>query len=639
MTAGTATAEARHSISTDLRKGVRAAFDRLPDALTNILLQRRVLRQPYAATMHLLIFWGVTIQVVGTAVNLMQMRLFTPWELASFPRSQAYLAYELVMDLAGVAILVGVGMALWRRLVMRPKTLESRWDDYFALGLLLAIPVVGFTVESLRIVATNPSWSAWSPVGRAVAGVFAALGVTPAMAAGVHDGFVWVHAALGVALLAAIPFTKLRHLVMTPLHIVLRPRTRPGTSPLIENIEEAESLGVGTVGEFASSQLLSFDACVRCGRCGSACPVAEVDMPYAPHSIVQGLRAAMQDGLVHGDEDAASQPLLGGALPAETPWYCTTCGACVQECPAFVSPVQALIDLRRYEVMTTGNVPKPIGDTLRNLERQGNPWGMPVEDRSDRVRDLGLRVLAPGESTETLFFLGCAATFDERNARAAKAFVRVMEANGIDVATLGDAETCCGEQARRLGHEWLFQEFARQNIETLSGVRFDRIVTQCPHCFNTLKHEYAQMGAELEVVHYTEYLASLPGGPARGEANGEAATRVTYQDSCYLGRYNDIYSAPRQLLEGAGVSLVEMARHGADSFCCGGGGGQMWQETDPDKRINNRRLTDALDVRADVVATACPYCLLMMDDAVRSTGAEQTKVMDIAEVLAARLDD
>jgi len=614
------------------------------DLFSNAVIQQRVLRDPYAAVMHLLLFWGVTIQVVGTAVNLMQMRLFTPWELGSFPRSLTYLGYELVMDLAGVAILLGMGMALWRRLVLRPKTLVTRWDDYYALALLTAIPVAGFTVEGLRLVATAPPWAHWSPVGNVVAGAMIGLGIKPDAAAAAHAGLVWTHAVLGVALLASIPFTKLRHLVVTPLNILARPRERPGTLPLIADIEQAEQLGVGTVREFASSQLLSFDACVRCGRCAAACPMAEAGMPHAPHLIVQDLRKAMRDGLVRGTNgNGTDAPLLGagGALPADTPWYCTTCGACMDKCPAFVNPVQALIDMRRYEVMTTGNVPKIIGDTLRNLERQGNPWGMAAEGRGDRARSLGLRVLAPGESTETLLFLGCASAFDERNARAAKAFVRLMDARGIDVATLGDAETCCGDQARRLGHEWLFQEMARSNIEALAGVGFQRIVTQCPHCANAMGHEYRQLGADYEVLHYTEYLAGLPGGlgpvGANGAANGEGV--VTYHDPCYLGRYNGVYGPPRELLAGAGVRLKEMPRHGADSLCCGGGGGQMWQETAADQRISSHRLQDAAAVGADVVATACPYCLLMLDDAVRTTSRSDTmRVMDIAELLAERLD-
>jgi Fe-S oxidoreductase len=338
--------------------------------------------------------------------------------------------------------------------------------------------------------------------------------------------------------------------------------------------------------------------------------------------------------------------IMGSAMTEEYPWYCTTCGACLVKCPAFINPVDEVVDLRRYQLLTTGKMPKSVGDTMRNMERQGNPWGMPPENRMAWAEGLNVHELAPGDSTDVLLFTGCAAAFDERNKKVTRAFVKLMQKAGVDFAVLGFDETCCGETARRMGHEYIFQEFAKQNIETFGKVKFNRIVTACPHCFNTLKNEYPQMGGEYKVLHYSELLDELvradklqlsvishqsliPGRPSS----------IAFHDSCYLGRYNNIYAAPRALLDKAGVNRVEMARKGENSFCCGGGGGGMWLETDANTRINHRRLKDALDVKAEVVATACPYCLLMFDDAIRSKGiGEQIKVMDIAEVLAAQLE-
>jgi Fe-S oxidoreductase len=269
---------------------------------------------------------------------------------------------------------------------------------------------------------------------------------------------------------------------------------------------------------------------------------------------------------------------------------------------------------------------------------------MPPENRMAWADGLEVRELAPGEETDVLFFTGCAAAFDERNKKVARAFAKLMHKAGVDFAVLGFDEMCCGETARRMGHEYLFQEFAKQNIETLGKVKFNRVVTACPHCFNTLKNEYPQMGGDFKVMHYSELLAELnlpaltPGPSPRGR--GESLGNVTYHDSCYLGRYNNIYKQPRELLKNADVKLVEMARSGENSFCCGGGGGQMWLETDANTRINHRRLADSVDAKADVVATACPYCLLMFDDAIRSKGVgEQIKVMDIAEVLETQLGE
>ncbi len=489
-------------------------------------------------------------------------------------------------------------------------------------------------MEGTRLLSAAPQWSPWSPVGSLVAGSMYALGMTPAGALALHPYLFWTHAALGLALLASIPFTKLRHLVNTPLNILLRDRRKSGVLDKIENIEETELLGVGKVSEFTSQQLLSFDACVRCGRCEDACPANFSGMAYSPRSFIQSLREAMVRSLV-SPNGTSPQAELDEMLPPETAWSCTTCGACLAKCPAFVNPVDEIIDLRRYQALTTGKLPKSVADTLRNLERQGNPWGVPAESRMDWAEGLEVREIMPGEETDVLLFLGCAFAFDERNKKVARSFASLLKKAGVDFAVLGFDEMCCGETARRMGHEYLFQTFAEQNIETFKKIKFNRIVTQCPHCFNTLKNEYPQMGGNFKVQHYTEFIAEicLPWSEISPNGNGVKGA-VSYHDSCYLGRYNGIYQQPRQLLNQSGVQTIEMKRREENSFCCGGGGGQMWLETDAETRINHRRLQDALDVKADVVATACPYCLLMFDDAIRSKGlGEELKVMDIAEVM------
>jgi Fe-S oxidoreductase/nitrate reductase gamma subunit len=625
----------------DRLNGLRAAMPRfklgLRDFFVDALGQGRILRNAYPGVMHFLIFWGVTIQVLGTAINLMQMQLFIPLVELPFPRGNAYLAYELIMDLAGVAILLGVGMAAFRRLALRPKALETHWDDWYALILLALIPIAGFTTEATRLLAAQPQWAAWSPVGYAYANLLATLGVTPEAAMAAHSYLFWIHAALGLALLASIPFTKLRHLVYTPLNVILHPHRKTGELEKIENIDETEILGVGKVNEFTSQQLLSFDACVRCGRCEEVCPASISGMDYSPRVLIQTLREAMLANLVHPNGNGHKS--LDELLPENIAWSCTTCGACMERCPAFIRPIDEIVDLRRYQALTTGKLPKSVADTLRNVERQGNPWGMPAEDRIAWTEGLGVREIMPGEETDVLLFLGCAFAYDERNKKVAKAFVRLLQKAGVDFAILGLDESCCGETARRMGHEYLFQVFAEQNIQTFNAIKFNRIVTQCPHCFNTLKNEYPQMGGNYHVQHYTEYLAELTLPSGAISPNGHSIQgKVAYHDSCYLGRYNHIYTQPRKLLADAKVDLIEMARRQENSFCCGGGGGQMWLETDAETRINHRRLNDALEAKSDVVATACPYCLLMFDDAIRSKGVgEQIEVLDIAEILERQL--
>ena len=617
------------------RKNWKAAGPQVRDFFVHILGQVRILKKAYPGIMHFLIFWGVTIQVLGTILNILQMKLFLPWTINTFPRNNAYLAYELVMDIAGVFILLGVLMAAFRRYILRPKTLETHWDDTVALILLFLIAFIGFTNEGIRLMVTNPPWAAWSPVGNWVAGLMRWMGFPLAEAASMHDALVWTHAALALLLVGLIPFTKMRHLVNTPLNILFRTRLEVGELEKIEDIETTELLGVGKITDFTPQQLLSFDACLRCGRCEEACPANASGMPYSPRTLIQDLRKSMLAGLVHGEQSPDSE-LTPGAFSEAYPWYCTTCGACTVKCPAFIRPVDEIVDLRRYQLLTTGKMPKSVGDTMRNLERQGNPWGMPPENRMSWADGLDVRELAPGETTDVLLFTGCAAAFDERNKKVTRAFVKVLKKLNVDFAVLGFDEMCCGETARRMGHEYIFQEFAKQNIETFGKVKFNRIVTACPHCFNTLKNEYPQMGGNFTVQHYSEYLADMDLS-VLGEPNLDG--RLTFHDSCYLGRYNEIYSAPRKLLDTTGVRRVEMRHQKEDSFCCGGGGGGMWMETDASTRINHRRLQDALDAKAEVVATACPYCLLMFDDAVRSKGiGDEIKIMDLAEILAQGLD-
>ncbi|MDI6768954.1 MAG: heterodisulfide reductase-related iron-sulfur binding cluster [Anaerolineales bacterium] len=622
---------------TSFRQGLDRAMPRVKDFFVHVLGQVRIIKKIYPGVMHFMIFWGVAIQVIGTAINLMQMKLFTPFELTAFPRNGWYLGYELVMDIAGAFIILGVLMAGFRRLVLRPKYLDTKWDDWFALVMLFLIAVAGFTNEGIRILVTKPDWAAWSPVGNWAAAIIAATGFPSGQAAAWHDALVYTHATLALILVGVLPFTKMRHLINAPWNILLRPNRKTGELAKIENIETTEILGVGKAAEFTSQQLLSFDACLRCGRCEEACPATFSGMKYSPKEVVQLMRKAMVTGLYTGEAKPEAE-IFGSVMNEEYPWQCTTCGACIVKCPAFINPVDEIVDLRRYQLLTSGKMPKSVGDTMRNLERQGNPWGMPPENRMTWAEGLNVKELAPGETTDVLFFTGCAAAFDERNKKVTRAFAKLMQKAGVDFAVLGFDEICCGETARRMGHEYIFQEFAKQNIETLGKVKFNRVVTACPHCFNTLKNEYPQMGGDYEVLHYSELLAelNLPNPTANG--NGVHG-KLTFHDSCYLGRYNDIYKQPRELLDKAGVERVEMKRRGEDSFCCGGGGGGMWVETDANTRINHRRLQDALDAKADVVATACPYCMLMFDDAIRSKGiGEQVKVLDIAEVLAAQME-
>ncbi len=610
---------------------------KLTDFTRHVLLQDRVLKRAYPGIMHTLLFVGVSIQVLGTVVNLLQYPLFLPFVIDFFPRGAAYLAFELLMDLAGVAILLGVAMAALRRAVLRPSFLVSHWDDWLSLGLLLLIVVLGFLAEGIRLLSAAPAWRAYSPVGNLMAIALQGLSLTPAGVNALHQVVFWGHVVSGLTLVAIIPFTKMRHLVTGPLNILARTQRSSGELSTIENIEETELLGAGKVAEFSSESLLSFDACVQCGRCESVCPATISGMPYSPRQILYGLASTLRADLVssNGHEPAT---LVGKTFAKDTAWYCTTCGACLDACPLFVDPVSAVIELRRYVTMTTGEVPGSVGEALTQMERRDNPWGLPKENRAPWLQELGVRKLQSGEATDVLWFVGCAYGYDGRSQKAGRDLALLLQQAGVDFATLGEAEGCCGETARRLGHEYLFQTMAKKNIEALRSVTFNRILTGCAHCYNTLRNEYPHFGGAFTVVHHTQLLADLirQGKIQPGPDDGKQA--YTFHDSCYLGRYNQIYSQPRDVLQSVtGLKAVEMPRRKEAGFCCGGGGGQMWMETDPSTRINQRRLDEAIQAaRAQVIVTACPYCLIMMDDAIRSKGvSESVGAVDLAEVLKA----
>jgi Fe-S oxidoreductase/nitrate reductase gamma subunit len=584
--------------------------------------------------MHFLIFWGVTIQVIGTAINIQQMALFTPWAL-TWPRGNLYLVYEFLMDLGGVFILIGISLALYRRLVIKPAYLGTKWDDYYVLWMFMAMSIAGFFNESMRLVAADPAWRGWSFAGNLLALSLQGFGLSSEAAFRLQPVFLFLHIGLAVTLTASLPFTKLRHLVFTPINVILRPRRAIGALEKIVDIEEAEVLGATKINEFSSQQLLSFEACLDCGRCEEVCPATMAGMAYSPRTLIQSLRGFFAEELIQPNQDGHEE--LTDDSVKEDLWACTTCAACLTRCPALINPPEQVVELRRSQALMTGQMSKQVGDTLRNFERQGNPWGMPPEDRLKWAQDLEVRELAPGDEVDVLMYVGCAGAYDDRNKKVTQAFVRLMQSAEVDFGVLGFDEMCCGETARRMGHEYIFQVFAEQNIEIFNSIKFQRIVTQCPHCFNTLKNEYPQMGGEYQVLHYTEFLqelADLGKLNLNGEKPGAAGKRLTYHDSCYLGRINEVFEAPRSLLDLAETNRFELDRHGENSFCCGAGGGCMWVETDPSTRINQARLGQALDAQAEIVATACPYCLIMFDDAVRSKGVgDDIEILDITEVL------
>jgi Fe-S oxidoreductase/nitrate reductase gamma subunit len=612
----------------------RNAFGIASDFILHAVLQDRVIKKVYPGVMHLLIFWGMFIQIFGTIINILQYPLFLPFVIP-WPTEGAYLGFELIMDIGGLMILIGVLMAFLRRALFRPAYLINSWGDWYALGLLTAVVLVGFLAEGVRLTAVNPAWRVWSPVGNSIAAAFDSTGLSAVELEPLHGVLFWSHAVVGLLFVASIPFTKFRHMITGPLNILIRPRRSTGELETIEDLETTDELGAGKISEFSSQQLVSFDACIHCGRCESVCPASISGMALSPRAVIHSCFNEMHHSLIDSASEE-SRPLTGEVFEAEVPWQCTTCGACQAVCPMYVDPMGTIVDMRRYDTLTTGEIPGSVGETLIQMERRGNPWGLPAEDRAPYLAELDVRVLQPGDKTDVLLFLGCAYSLDARNQKSGRELIRILQIMGTDFAVLGAAEACCGETARRMGNEYVFQVMAEENIATFESIEFERLLTPCAHCYNTLRNEYPQFGGDYQVIHHSEFLNDHV-ELLKVDLNGSNRHRYTYHDGCYLGRHNHIYSAPRQVLDSIrSLERVEMPRHGSNSFCCGGGGGQMWMETDPNTRINHRRLSEAVDqANADIIVTACPYCLIMFEDAISSKGLEEkVAVRDLAEVYA-----
>ncbi|MGH8649677.1 MAG: (Fe-S)-binding protein, partial [Burkholderiales bacterium] len=375
------------------------------------------------------------------------------------------------------------------------------------------------------------------------------------------------HAVLSLGFVAIVPYTYFHHLLTTPLNIFCSKLGPRGEIAKIENIEEAESLGVSKLEEFSWKRRLDFDACVECGRCQAACPAYLSGTALSPKQIIVKLKRHM-----HGDLPG---PIHGELIKADELWACTTCMACVQECPAFIDIVDTIVDLRRYLALSEGALPSTAPQSLQNIQRAGNPWGLPAGERLTWAEGLDVPVMEPGKEVEYLYWVGCYGSFDERNKKVARALVRVLQAAGVDFAILGNEEKCTGEPARRLGHEYLYQTLAQGNIETLKRYRFQTIVTACPHCFNTIRNEFPQFGGNFQVIHHTQLLKELMDG-GRIRATKALREAVTYHDPCYLSRYNGIIDEPRQVLLKLNVVNIEMEKHGDRGFCCGAGGARMW---------------------------------------------------------------
>jgi len=597
-------------------------------------------RELFPGVIHFLIFTGCVVLFIGTVLVAASHYVY------EFLEGGVYLGLSLVLDIFGLLLIIGVIMAMYRRYLQKPDRLDNRTEDLLALLLLLVLAVSGFIVEGLRIAATelktNPDWAVWSPGGYLFALGFRGMGQSTLLLW--HQVIWWLHSvlAIGAIIYVALAWNRLWHIIVSPINVFFRNLGPRGALAPID-MEAAEIFGVDRIQNFTWKHLLDLDACTRCGRCQDSCPAYLSGKPLSPKKVIQDLKSHLLERAPvllkrkaeetnPGDNGRA---MIGEVVGEDEIWNCTTCYACQEVCPVYIEPMVKLIEMRRNLVMERASLPETGEGALKCLEVRGHPWRGTTMSRTDWAEGLEVKTLADESDVDTLFWVGCTEALEMRSARVAAAIARILKLAGVNFGILGNEEACCGDPARRLGNEYLFQMLAQQNIELLNNCGIKKIVTGCPHCYNTLKHEYPQFGGNFEVMHHSEMMANLiREGKLRGIKGFNGV--VTYHDSCYLGRYNNIYDAPRDILHGLdGVKLVEMERNLEYGFCCGAGGGHLWlEEQKAGERINEMRTEQAVSTRAEIIATACPYCLQMFEDGIKTKEAgESVRVMDIAELV------
>ena len=647
-----------------------SAGERIKGVLIYALGQKRLLTRPYGGLMHVMIFWGfcvlsianLTLLIRGVAGRGFNLPFLAPDQMLGSP-------YNAIKEVFICLVLVGVAMAYFRRLIWKPRFPEHSGDALFILfmiGSLMVVELLFGTAEVAHWKDTGQAFQPWAfPITSALSGLLA--NISDSSLHNLQNVAWWVNYALVLTFGAYLPYSKHLH-VITGIPNVYFQNTRPYGEIRKLDLENETNpeFGVSHLADFDWKRFHDWYSCTECGRCTSVCPAFASGKPLHPKMITEQLReelvdhgggaalltlakkaGAVEEGAAAAAAEASEGPPEGlrhimdnlSACSEESLFSCTTCRACEQACPVFIEYVQEIIDMRRHLVQVEGRFPAEVQRAFDGMERNNNPWGIGFATRGDWAKDLNVPLLAedPGE-LDLVYWVGCAGSFDERNKAVSKALVAIMQKAGLKFAILGQEEGCTGDSARRIGNEYLYQMLAAQNVETLNTYNVKKIVTACPHCFNTIKNEYHQFGGQYEVLHHSELIAELISSK-KIQLKQVPEVLGTFHDSCYLGRYNEIYEQPREVLKAAGFKLTEMEKSRQNGRCCGAGGGRMWMEEHGTK-VNDMRLQDALDLpeQPKVIASSCPFCLTMLSDAVSTKDMNaQIKTKDIAELVAEAL--
>jgi Fe-S oxidoreductase/nitrate reductase gamma subunit len=610
-------------------------------AIADAFAQRKVLKKTYPGLMHLLIYSGIIVLFIGTTLVMLDLDFWETLFHQQILVGSFYLSFELFLDAFGLVAIAGFLIAIYRRTISRPPNLPTARDDIYIFTILLVILVTGYLMEGIRLAVDKPPWAPWSFVGYRVALLLESRGLDAGGVVTLYRGLWWFHALLAFTAVASIPYTKLFHIFTSPLNalfIHLRPKGQLSTPFDLRQVLASGSfdvkVGAAAISDFSWQQRLSFDSCTSCGRCTNSCPATAAGTLLSPMHLVLKLRNMM---FAQQKTDGGSIVIPDVVNPEEL-WACTTCRACVNECPVLIDHIDAIVDMRRH-LVGEGKLDRGKKDLLINLNNASNPYGLPQADRMKWAEGLDVKTVKEQPEFDVLYWVGCAGSYDPRNQNVSRAIVKTLKAADVRFSVLGNEEKCNCEVARRLGEEGRFQQTALELVGLFKKYNVKVVLTQCPHCFNTFKNEYPEFGADFQVIHHSQFIAQLiKTGKLKLKQGSEKV--VTFHDPCYLGRYNGVYEPARDVLSSLGsVRLKEMARSRENSFCCGAGGANVWYKVDQKKKVNVIRFEEAQQANANVIATACPFCTSMFEDAAGTLGAKDSMaVSDIAELVAGQIE-
>ena len=621
-------------------------------AVLDIFGHRRfVKRELYPGLMHFFLFWGFTFLLIATTMGMLEFNFheYNPLDF-DFPTARFRVQEDFVWDIfGGLFATIGLVMAAVRRYILRPLRLNTFADDTVFLAVGGGLVLTGFLIEGLRIAGTSiegtlasPEWAA--PVGYLFSRMF--VGMDLGTIQFTHETIYWLHVGIVAALFVYIAahFSKISHIIVSPLNAFLRSDRPLGALRPMGDLETLERFGASDVPDFTWKQLLDFDACTNNGRCQDVCPPYLSGKTLSPRQLIQSLRSYSAErgpvlaSVKTGEEVPPAEKDMISYVDPTAVWDCLSCRACMEACPVFIEHIDSIVDMRRNLVMEQAQMPEGAEGVLVNMEQRGHPWRGTQATRTDWMEGTDAKTMADDSDVEVLLWVGCTPALNEANQRVPRAMAAVLKAAGVKFGVLGNEEMCSGDPARRLGNEYLYQMMAQQNIETFNRYNVKKIVTLCPHCFNNLKNEYPQLDGKYEVSHYVEFVDELI-QQGRLKPLKQVNISMTYHDSCYLGRHNRVFDPPRRIAAAIpGLKLLEMEKRRENGFCCGAGGGHMWMEDSGGQRVNHMRTEQFLETEGDTLGMSCPFCFQMFQEGITAKGVQETKqAKDLLEVLAESL--